>query len=286
MAASGGLDRRPGHSLTDFGADFRFTLITADARFAARADRVGVERIGIDLERLGKRERQARENTRLSDHRVIDIAPIAREVKRAMPFARINPIQQESEREIDAAVGAGAQVLMLPFFRTQEEVEQFVRLVAGRARTVVLVETSAALVRVRDIFAVPGIDEVMAGLNDLRLQLGVRSHFEVLASPILEGLSAEARRAGLPFSVGGVARADDASLPVPSDLVLAQYPRLQATGAWLSRSFFNGMPEDWDFGEALAAVRRRLTAWSLASVDDLELARRRLSAASLGHYSS
>jgi hypothetical protein len=127
---------------------------------------------------------------------------------------------------------------------------------------------------------VPGVDEVMAGLNDLRLQLGVKSHFEVLASPLLDGLSAEARRANLPFSVGGVARADDASLPVPSDLVLAQYPRLQASGAWLSRSFFNGMPEDWDFAEALAEVRRRLTEWSLASADELERARARLAAAS------
>jgi hypothetical protein len=169
---------------------------------------------------------------------------------------------------------------MLPFFKSAGEVEQFARLVAGRSRAIVLVETCAALVRIRDILAVPGVDEVMAGLNDLRLQLGVRSHFEVLSSPILDWLAAEVRQAGLPFSIGGVARTDDRSLPVSSDLVLAQYPRLQATGAWLSRSFFNGMPKEWDFADALAAVRRRLTAWSLASPQELEQARRQLAAAS------
>jgi HpcH/HpaI aldolase/citrate lyase family len=267
-------------ALSSFGAKFRFTLITADARLAARADRLGVERVGVDLERLGKPERQAREDTRLSDHCASDLAPIAGALRRALPFARINPIQPDSAREIEAALAMGARVLMLPFFKTAEEVERFVQLTAGRARTMILIETGAALVRARDILAVPGVDEVMAGLNDLRLQLGVKSHFEVLASPLLDGLSAEARRANLPFSVGGVARADDASLPVPSDLVLAQYPRLQASGAWLSRSFFNGMPEDWDFAEALAEVRRRLTEWSLASADELERARARLAAAS------
>jgi hypothetical protein len=266
--------------LASFGDEFRFTLVTADPLLAARADRPGVNRIGVDLERLGKAERQPGEGTRLSCHQAGDLGPIVQAVRQASPFARLNPIHSDSRREIDAVLRQGARVLMLPFFRCAGEVEQFVRLVAGRSHTMILVETSAALVRIRDILAVPGVDEVMAGLNDLRLQLGVRNHFEVLSSPILDGLAAEVRGAGLPFSVGGVARQDDSSLPVSPDLVLAQYPRLRASGAWLSRSFFNGMPGDWDLVDALSAVRTRLTEWSLASSEELERARLQLAASS------
>lgn len=169
---------------------------------------------------------------------------------------------------------------MLPYFGTAAEVERFVHLVDGRAHVMLLVETGAALVRLRDILAVRGIGEVMAGLNDLRLQLGVASHFEVLASPLLDGVAAEVRRAGLPFSVGGIARIDDASLPIPPDLVLAQYPRLRATGAWISRSFLGATPADCDLPAGIAAARRRLTEWSLATPEALEDARRDLAARS------
>ena len=37
-----------------FGESFRLTLVTDDAALAARADRAGVNRIGVDIERLGK----------------------------------------------------------------------------------------------------------------------------------------------------------------------------------------------------------------------------------------
>src|SRR5262245_4950495 len=165
---------------------------------------------------------------------------------------------------------------MLPFFRTAEEVDVFARWIGGRAKAVVLVETAAAAVRIRDIAAVPGIDEVMFGLNDLRLQLGVSNHFEVLASPLLDGLAREVLAAKLALSVGGVARHDDVSLPISPDLVYAQFPRLGATGAWLARSFFRDAPPGWDFAAAIAVLRRRLGEWAAASPQAREEARNAL----------
>jgi len=257
----------------NFGDTFRLTLITEDATLAARADEAGVDRIGVDLERLGKAERQAGEDTRLSEHTVEDLCRVAGSLARSKAFVRVNPLNEETSGEVNTVIAAGAEVVMLPFFRTATEVESFVRIVDGRARVVILLETTAAVVRIRDILAVAGVDEVMVGLNDLRLEFRVQSHFEVLASPLLDMISREIRRTKLDFSVGGVARADDDLLPVPPDLVLAQYPRLGATGAWISRSFFRGMPADWDFSGALAALRRRLTEWSDASPEALERAR-------------
>jgi hypothetical protein len=236
-----------------FGDTFRLTLLTGDPQLAAQADRVGVDRIGVDFERLGKAQRQAGEDTRLSEHNWDDLAAVAPALKRAALFVRVNPINPDSTSEVDRALEHGAQVLMLPFFHAAQEVDAFTRLVRGRAKVVILLETAAAAVRVREIVAVPGIDEVMFGLNDLRLQLGVGNHFEVLASPLLDGLAHE--------------------VPVSPDLVYAQFPRLDATGAWLSRSFFNGTPPGWDFGEAVVAMRRRLTEWAAAPPIDLKRAR-------------
>ena len=39
--------------------DFRLTLISRDPDLIRAADGAGIDRIGIDIERLGKRERQA-----------------------------------------------------------------------------------------------------------------------------------------------------------------------------------------------------------------------------------
>ena len=259
--------------MTDFGQQFRLTLITADPVLAAEADQSFVDRIGVDLERLGKAERQRGEDARLSDHRLQDLAAVGRALSRAELFVRLNPLNPDSQREIDTALRSGAKVLMLPFFRTAEEVSAFTRFVAKRAKTVILVETASAAVRLRDILTVPGVDEVMFGLNDLHLELGVNNHFEVLASPLLDALAGEVRRAGLPLSVGGVARPDDRSLPISADLVLAQFPRLGATGAWLSRSFFRHTPPNWDLAEAVGALRARLTEWASASPEMLERAR-------------
>ena len=259
-----------------FGDRFRLTLITDDPVLAAQAEQAGVERVGLDLETIGKAARQAGLDVRLSHHSVADVKLISGSLRRARTFVRINPIHPGSAEEVEAVIEAGAQDVMLPYFRSPEEAETFVRLLDGRARAIVLIETAAALVRAREILAVDGLDEAMLGLNDLRLELGVESHFEVLASPLAAMVAAEAARAGLAFSAGGVTRPDHPGLAAPSDLVLAQYPRLGATGAWLSRSFLAQTSGPGALAEDVAAIRARLNAWGEAAPEALEDARRRL----------
>ena len=258
----------------DFGETFRLILLTDDPALATAADAC-VQRIGIDFEHLGKAERQAGYDTRVSRHEWSDLAEIARVLKQAKPFARLNALHDGTEAEIDTALSCGVKVLMLPFFRGREEAERFVGLVRGRAEVMCLVETAPSFVRMREILAVRGVDELMIGLNDLRLQLGVANHFEVLASPIMDGVCEVMRRDGRPFSLGGVARADDADMPIPSELVYAQYPRLGATGGLLTRAFVNGLPLA-DLPVAVATLRHRLSAWALEKSAALEAARAEL----------
>lgn len=196
-------------------------------------------------------------------------------LRQARPFARLNPVHDGTEAEIETALSCGARVLMLPFFRGREEVERFVALVRRRAEVMCLVETASSFVRMREILGVPGVDELVIGLNDLRLQLGVANHFEVLASPIMDGVCAVMREDGRPFSVGGVARAGDAGMPIPSELVYAQYPRLGATGGLLTRAFVKDLPPA-DLLDAVATLRRQLSAWAREDVAALEAARAEL----------
>jgi hypothetical protein len=243
-----------------YGANFCLTLFTNDAELARRADAAGVDRIGTDLERIGKDARQGGLNTWISDHTLDDLAAIARVIDRRRLFCRINPIHPGSAEEIDTVLALGVATLMLPMFTTTKEVETFLRLVDGRAHPVLLLETAAAATIVDDICRVPGVVEIHAGLNDLRLSLGWPSHFHVLVSDLLVGLSERIRAAGIAFRVGGLGRAGDASLPISSDLVYPQYPRLGASGGLISRVFFNTEP--LELAGEIARLRRELDRYA------------------------
>ncbi|MGD9946390.1 MAG: hypothetical protein AB7S98_24500 [Burkholderiaceae bacterium] len=158
-----------------YGNDFVLTLFTADPALAAAADAAGIDRIGVDLEAIGKQARQGHLNTWISDHHVEDLPRIAAVLRRASLFARCNPIHAESAAEIDALLGLGVRVLMLPYFRSAAEAERFIRLVDGRAHPVLLLETAAAAAEVDELCRIDGVREIHVGLNDMRLSLGWRS---------------------------------------------------------------------------------------------------------------
>jgi hypothetical protein len=258
-------------------AAFTLTVITRDPELARRADAAGVDRIGVDVERLVKHERQGHiPDARISDHELSDLVALGGRVRRAALFARLNSLHAHSEDEVDAALDAGASVLMLPFFVGAAEVDRFVRLVDGRARIVLLLETTAALMRLHEILEVGGISEVMVGLNDLRLAAGVESPFEIVASDVMAAIADRVREHGCAFGFGGLARAGDLTLPVPSDLVIAQHARLGSTSAWLARSFFGCEPGRLDLTEEVARLRERLEFWTRQPPDVLAIERDRL----------
>lgn len=255
---------------------FILTAITDDPALAASADAAGVDRVGIDIELLNKAARQTRlPKARISSHCLADLDRLRPALRRAALFARLNPLHDGSADEVSAALDGGARVLMLPYFTTAIEVERFVRLVDGRATVVLLLETAASAVRLHDILAVDGIDEVMVGLNDLHLSTGLSHPFELVASELLTALSAQIGARGLRFGFGGLARAGDESLPVPADLVIAQHARLRSEAAWLSRSFFAGL-EPAELEAEIGRLRARLDFWAAQPEAALESQRDKL----------
>lgn len=261
-----------------YGSDFTLTLFTRDPELALAADRAGVDRIGVDIERLGKNARQSHLSTWISDHQELDLVPLRKQLVRARLFARCNPLHAGSSAEIDRLLDLGVQVIMLPFFHEAGEAEQFIRLVDGRATPVLLLETAAAASSVADICRVGGVEEIHIGLNDLYLSLGWKSHFEVLVSDLLERLSAAILESGLRLGVGGLGRAGDNSLPVPADLVYAQYPRLGASAALISRVFFRPSTDVLDMGREIARLRANLDHMHAWPRSRIQAAREQLAA--------
>lgn len=261
-----------------FGDDFALTLWTDNPVLAARADMAGVDRIGLDLEVLGKAERQPGGlSTWISQHCEEALPSLRQVLRKARLFCRINPINPGSRDQIERLLAAGVEVLMLPMFTSRAEVEAFVAHVDGRARCVLLLENATAATAIDDILRAPGIDEVHVGLNDLTLSLGRpgANRFHVLGGDLMVRLSEAVRGAGLRFGVGGIGRAMDNDQPIPSDLIYAQYPRLGAASALIARSFFAPSGQI-QMASDLRRARDRLTWWAAQPAEALEAARQQL----------
>ena len=223
----------------------KLMYITNRPDIAQIAETAGVDRIFVDMEFIGKDERQKGLDTVKSRHTFLDIANIKQAVEMAEVLARINPIHDSlpdypgSAVEIDRTIAAGADIIMLPYFKTPEEVRTFLKLVNGRARTMLLLETREAVEHVDEILSIPGIDEIHIGINDLSISYGKRFMFELLADGTVEQLCFKFRKKGIPFGFGGIASLGNGLLP--SEYVIKEHYRLGSTCVILSRSFCDVM---------------------------------------------
>ena len=205
------------------------------------AEQAGVDWIFLDMEFIGKDARQGGLDTVQNHHAVKDVANIKAAVKKAKVLVRVNPIHKalpdypSSKDEIDATIKAGADIVMLPFFKTVEEVKQFINYVDGRAKTLLLMETVEAANLVDEILEVPGIDMIHLGLNDMHLELGMKFMFELLANGTVEKLGEKIEAKGIPFGFGGIATLDGGALP--GSMVLKEHVRLGSSMVIVSRSF-------------------------------------------------
>lgn len=226
--------------------------ITNDAAFARRCDVLPGMRLFVDLERLGKAERQAGRNTFISRHEIDDVARIRDVVRHSRLMVRVNPLHEHTAAEVDAVLAHEPDLLMLPMFTGPQQVRSFAAIVADRVPFTTLLETSGALDTLPQWIATPGLQEVYVGLNDLHLSLGLPFMFQPLALGMLDTVSADVRAAGLRFGFGGIARLDEGLLPGRD--VLAEHLRLGSRAVILSRTFHRDDGEV-AFEQQVAALR-------------------------------
>lgn len=217
--------------------------ITNQSEVAKIADNSGVNRIFIDMECIGKEERQAGMDSVKSHHTISDIYKIKRVVKKAEVIVRVNPIHKamrsypSSYDEINAAIDAGADVIMLPMYKTLNEVDEFLKIVNRQARTQLLAETIEACGVMQEVIKINEVDEIHIGLNDLHLALKKKFMFELLADGTVEKICNMIKDSNKKYGFGGIARIGYGMLP--AEYVIREHYRLGSTCAILSRAFCN-----------------------------------------------
>lgn len=209
--------------------------ITNNPKIAMIAQKAGVDRIWVDLETLGKEKRQAGMNTVKSNHCISDIMAIKPLLTSASMMVRVNPINPNSENEINQVIAAGAEYIMLPMYRTKTEVGQFLHYVGGRAKVMLLLETVDAQTNLETYISLPGIDEVHIGLNDLHLEYKQDFMFELLADGTVQRIADILKKHNIRFGFGGFARVGHGMLP--AEMILTDHYAIGSQMAILSRGF-------------------------------------------------
>ncbi|MGY6213113.1 aldolase/citrate lyase family protein [Cytobacillus firmus] len=215
----------------------KLMYITNQEEIAKIAENSGVDWIFIDLEINGKDARQGHLDTVISRHSIEDVKKIKKVLTNSELLVRVNPIYEGSKKEIDKVIKDGADIVMLPFFKTKEEVELFVNYVNGRAKACLLCETSEAVENIDSILSVRGIDYIHIGLNDLHLSYNMKFMFELLANGTVEMLCKKFEARGILYGFGGIAQLGQGTLHAEN--IIAEHYRLGSNMAILSRSFCN-----------------------------------------------
>lgn len=221
----------------------KLMYITNDPEIALIAEDSGVDRIFIDMEYIGKKERQGGMDTVQSNHTIQDIINVRSVIKKSELLVRCNPIHDmskeftSSEDEINAIIEAGADIIMLPFFKSKLEVQKFVDFVSGRVKTMLLFETPESIAVIDDILSISGIDEVFIGLNDLSIGYKKKFMFELLSDGTVENICFKFKHKKIPYGFGGIAAIGTGTLP--AEAILKEHYRLGSTRVILSRSFCN-----------------------------------------------
>lgn len=215
--------------------NLKVMYITNKPEVALIAQKYGVDRIWVDLEFLGKEERQHGLNTVKSQHTINDIKNIKPFLTTSEMLVRINHWYDGSINEIHEVVNAGADIIMLPYWKTVEEVKNFVKAVNGRCKTTLLLETKEAVECIDEVLKFGGFDEIHIGLNDLHLSYGLTFMFELLSNGTVEMLCEKFKSAGIPYGFGGIAKLGDGLLP--AEKIIMEHYRLGSSRAILSRTF-------------------------------------------------
>lgn len=213
----------------------KLMYITNNPEVMAVSEKYGIDRIFIDMESLGKEERQPKMDTVKSSHTIKDIETAKKTLTKTEILVRINSLNPNTETEVNKVIEAGADVIMLPYFKSAFEVKKFIEYVGGRVKTCLLFETDDSVNNVDEILAVKGIDEAHIGINDMHLCYKKKFMFELLCDGTVEYLCKKFKEKNIPYGFGGIAALGEGD--VPSELIIGEHYRLGSTMTIMSRKF-------------------------------------------------
>lgn len=228
---------------------FELILFSQDPGMIDRA--AGAAAVIVDLERRGKHSRQNGWDTEINDLTIEDLRRV-RGFYGGKLICRVNAPGEGSRQELEDAISAGADEILIPMVRREEEVDAALEVAGGRCGVGILVETEDAVHRSLALARRP-LSRVYIGLNDLCIDRGRKNIFE----PVADGTVERVRRvfSEVPFGFGGLTLPERGD-PIPCRLLIGEMARLDCDFSFMRRSFHR----DIQGGDVAAGISRLLEA--------------------------
>jgi len=219
--------------LTNTTPDLDLFLFTSDPVMAAAAEAAGVDGVVIDWESKGKAARQLGYDTDTGGDSEADLHAVTSRLRRGRVLVRVDAAPELMPRHVEAALRGGATSLMLPVAETPDDVRRFLDVVAGRARTIVQIETQRLVDHCAQLNEMEW-DTAYIGLNDLMISRGGRWIWE----PFADGTISEifAKLPGRRIGFGGVT-VIGGGRPLPFTALLGEMARMGCAMSFLRRTF-------------------------------------------------
>jgi hypothetical protein len=254
------------------GHHFELLLFSTDPAFIEEAVAAGVDGIVVDWEVAGKRRRQAGADTEINADTVEDLMRVRSRVEGRV-LCRINPPGELTEEEVETAIRAGADEVLVPMVRARSELEQVLEIAGGRCGIGTLIETEEAVAHAQELAELP-ISRAYVGLNDLAIERRAANIFAAVADRTVERVSGAVDR---PFGFGGLTRPDRGD-PIPCRLLIAEMARLGCGFSFLRRSYRRDVTSGTQ-ARSIAQLRGALAAAAQRAPDQVKRDRRDLEAA-------
>lgn len=219
--------------------------ITNNIIEAQIVDKLDIDWIFIDIEKIGKKERQVGRNTVLSDHSIDDVQKIRGVINNSKILVRCNPIGTHSKKEIEEINNtSGIDMVMLPFFKTAKEVQIFIDLLdTSKVEPALLIETTSAIYNLNDILNIYPFKYVHIGLNDIHIERKTGFMFEPFIDGLLSKIVNKLNDNNVKFGIGGIGKIGSNLLPT-AECIINEHTRLNSSGVILSRTFKGEFSEE------------------------------------------
>ena len=212
----------------------------------------GLTGVVVDREHRGKERRQAGFDTQINRNTLSDLIRLRSQTPEAHILCRISNSGNREllVRDMEEALGAGADEILLPMVKTANEVEgAFSNLgTTGESKLGIMIETEQAVRSISDFSHLP-LSRVYVGLNDLAIDRKSRNIFEALRDGTIDSVREQIE---VPFGIAGLTLPNKGS-PIPCRLLMAELARLRASFTFLRRSFLADT-SGRNFGTACKAI--------------------------------
>ena len=213
----------------------KYICFTNDRIIASSLDVLdSVDTIFVDLEILGKVDRQGHTNGLISNHTYKDIKNLRNCINSTFLGARIDPLNSNSVYQINKCIEYGVEVIMLPMFSTVQEVQEVITIIDKRVALDLLFETPRSL-EIIDLIPKESIRKIHFGINDLSLAYSFKSMFKCLFLKELENAAFKCLKKGFDFGIGGIGALG--SKPIKPELILTKLLKMKSNRVILARSF-------------------------------------------------